>query len=142
MLGSPHFILVTLNVKKNLQLITSVIIVTVVSLTYGLFPDNTLPHLFDFSVESIDLKQVFRATMGLYLSIVTLWITGIFKQYFWRTATLVNICFMVGLAAGRGIGLVLDGVPSVYFCCGLVLELILALWGISNLKRYPATMKE
>lgn len=122
--------------SKNLHLATSAIIVTIVSLTYGLFPNNILPKLFDFRVESIDLTQVFRATMGLYLGMVGLWLTGMFKPYFWRTATIANIFLMFGLASGRIISLVVDGIPSIFFCAGLVVELILAIWGITNLKKY------
>ena len=115
---------------------TSAIVVTIVSLTYGLFPNNILPKLFDFTVTSIDLTQVFRATMSLYLGMVALWLTGIFKAHFWRSATIANIFFMSGLASGRLISLVVDGIQSFFFCFGLVLELILALWGINNLKKY------
>ena len=112
----------------------SVVIVTVVSFTYGLSPNVVLPKLFDFTVDSTDLKQVFRAIMGLYLGMVALWFTGIFKPYFWRTATIANVFFMFGLALGRIISLIADGIPSVFFCAGLAVELTLALWGINNLK--------
>jgi hypothetical protein len=44
------------------------------------------------------------------------------------------------LASGRTISLVIDGVPSIYFLVGLVLELLLALWGIINLNKYQSTL--
>ena len=122
-----------------MHLIISVIIVTIISLTYGLFPNSILPNLFDFKVESTDLKQVFRATMGLYLGMVILWLTGIFKPRYWRTATIANVFFMVGLASGRIISLIIDGVPSIAFLVGLALELTLAFWGITNLNKYRAS---
>jgi len=124
------------SMTKNLHLTLSAILVFIIALTYGLFPDRILPELFDFRVETIDLKQVFRAIMGLYLGTVSLWCIGVIKPAFWRIATLSNVFFMGGLAAGRFVSLVVDGIPSVYFSVGLVVELIFACWGIGNLKKY------
>jgi len=123
-------------------LIISTIILTIVSLTYGLSPNNILPKFFDFQVESIDLKQTFRATMGLYLGMVALSVIGIFKPRHWRTATISTVFFMSGLALGRIISLVLDGIPSIYFSIGLALELTLAFWGIINLNKYKLTSNQ
>jgi len=47
---------------------------------------------------------------------------------------------MIGLALGRTISLVIDGIPSIYFLVGLVLELLLALWGIINLNNYQSPL--
>ena len=127
---------------KNLHLTISTIIITVISLTYGLFPNTSLPKLFDFNIESVDLKHVFRATMGLYLGMVALWVIGIFKPLHWRTATMSNVFFMTGLALGRIISLVVDGVPSIAFSVGLALELTLALWGTRNLNKYRAIVDQ
>jgi len=77
--------------------------------------------------------------MGLYLGMVILWVTGIFKLLYWRTATISNIFFMLGLASGRIISLIIDGVPSISFLVGLALELTLAFWGITNLNKYRAS---
>ncbi|MEO6456287.1 MAG: DUF4345 domain-containing protein [Ginsengibacter sp.] len=120
--------------SKNLHLIISAIIITVISFIYGLFPNKLLPELFDFNVESVDLKHFFRAIMGLYLAMVVLWITGILKPFYWRIATISNVFFMIGLALGRIISLAVDGIPSITFSVGLALELTLAFWGIRNLK--------
>src|SRR6202008_3249755 len=100
---------------KNLHLTISAIAIIIVSLAYGLSPNEILPKLFDFKVESIDLKHAFRAMMGLYLGMATLCVIGIFKSRQWRTATISNVFFMVGLALGRTISLVVDGIPSIYF---------------------------
>ena len=125
---------------RNLHLLISAIIITIISLTYGLFPDNVLPGIFDFEVGSTDLKQVFRATMGLYLGMAILWVIGIFNAFHWRTATIANVVFMIGLSVGRIISLIIDGVPTIWFSIGLGLELSLGLWGIINLKKYPASL--
>jgi hypothetical protein len=43
---------------------------------------------------------------------------------------------MGGLALGRFVSLALDGVPGIYFLIGFVLEAVLAIWGLKNLKKY------
>jgi len=96
----------------------------------------TLPFLFDFKVESINLAGIFRAIMGLYLGMCAIWIIGIIKSQLWVTATITNITFMGGLMLGRLVSLVLDGVPGIYFIIGFMLELVLAIWGLKNLKKY------
>ena len=126
--------------RKNLHLTISAIILTSVSLAYGLSPRNILPGFFDFKVETIDLTHTFRATMGLYLGMAGLCVVGVFKPGQWRTATISNVFFMIGLALGRTISLVIDGIPSIYFLVGLVLELLLALWGIINLNNYQSPL--
>ena len=95
-----------------------------------------LPLLFDFKVEAINLANIFRAMMGLYLGISVIWIMGISKPKLWVTATITNITFMGGLALGRLVSLVLDGVPGIYFLIGFMVETVLAIWGLKNLKKY------
>ena len=119
-----------------MHLTKSAIFVIIIALAYGLSPNTILPKLFDLKVESKDLKQVFRAAMGLYSGMVVLWTIGIFKSNFWEAATISNIFFMSGLALGRIFSLTIDGIPSIYFSIGLILELILAFWGIRNLNYY------
>jgi len=121
---------------KNLHLIISIIFIIPIALVYGLYPNMTLSQLFDIKVETINLTNIFRAMMGLYLGISTIWIIGILKPKFWMTATLTNIVFMGGLAVGRLLSLALDGLPSIYFLVGLLLELSFAFWGLKNLKKY------
>ena len=125
----------------NLHLVVSAIIIAIIAFAYGLSPNTILPKFFHFNVESTDLKQIFRATMGLYLGMVVLWLIGIFKAAYWRIATICNIVFMFGLAFGRIISLVVDGIPSIAFSVGLALELILAVCGIINLNKYRTDIK-
>ena len=55
---------------KNLHLLISVIFIIPIALTYGLYPDVILLRLFDINVDTINLKNIFRAVMGLYLRVV------------------------------------------------------------------------
>jgi hypothetical protein len=118
---------------KNLHLGFTALIIIGVGLTYGINPSKILPLFFDFKVESVDLSNVFRALMGLYLCLAAYWILGILKPAHWRNATLLSTLFMGGLALGRIISVFLDGIPSFGFSFGTVLEIALMLWGIMNL---------
>lgn len=114
--------------RQNLHLILSVLIVVPAALLYGLFPSDTLPFFFDFEVQTADLKNVFRAIMGLYLAFAVIWILGIFKADFWKIATISNFVFMFGLVFGRMLSMLLDGIPSPAFSMGIIGELLLGLF--------------
>ena len=120
---------------KNLQLTLSAIVVISVSFVYGGNPSVFLPYVFGFDVTGIDLKNIFRAIMGLYLAIGCFWIYGIRNKNYWESATLVNILFMGGLALGRLVSTILDGI-SPQFMVGFILEFIFMLWGIYNLRQH------
>ena len=120
--------------KKNLQLGISASVVVLVAFVYGANPSKILPLFFDFRVENLELKNIFRAVMGLYFGFAVYWIYGIVKPKCWRSATLSNVIFMGGLALGRLISLVIDGV-SKQFLIGMLLEAIMMCWGIYNLKK-------
>ena len=126
---------------RNLHLGIGSITVCIVGLSYGISPSMVLPFLFDFKVESVDLSHVFRAMMGLYLGFATYWVIGIFKLEHWRHATLSNIVFMGGLALGRIVSIIVDGLPSVAFLIGTVVEILFMLWGVLNLKIEEAHIK-
>lgn len=122
--------------SKNLHLTVSILLIIPIALAYGLYPQMILPLLFDFKVDAINLANIFRAMMGLYLGMSVIWIMGIIKSKLWVTATITNITFMGGLTLGRLVSLALDGVPGIYFLIGFVLESVLAIWGLKNLKKY------
>ena len=119
---------------RNLHLGITALVIGFVGLSYGLCPGKILPLLFDFKVESVDLRHVFRAVMGLYLAFASYWIIGIFKIEHWQHATISNIFFMGGLAFGRIVSIIVDGIPSTAFLTGTILEIMFMLWGIFNLK--------
>ncbi len=82
---------------KNIHLIVTSFTVIGIGLTYGICPNKILPYFFDFKVESIDLNHVFRAIMGLYLGLTIYLIIGVFKDEYWKTATITSAIFMGGL---------------------------------------------
>jgi hypothetical protein len=103
---------------------------------YGLIPTNLSAGIFQFKVDSVNLSGIFRALMGLYMAMCIFWFTGIIQPRFWHAATLSNILFMSGLAAGRIISIIVDGMPSSVFLLGLVAEILLMIWGLVNLRNY------
>lgn len=119
---------------KSLHLSVSASVIFVVALIYGANPAYTLPFFFDFEVNSLELKNIFRALMGLYLGFAAYWVMGILNPQHWRSATISNVIFMGGLAFGRIISTIFDGISAQYII-GLVLELGFMGWGMYNLHR-------
>ena len=120
-------------ILKYGHLLLSTLIVIPVAFIYGANPSEILPQVFGFEVVALELKNIFRAILGLYLFMASYWFYGLLNSKHFKTATLVNILFMGGLAFGRILSTFLDGV-SIQFTQGLIAELILAAWGIYNLR--------
>ena len=120
---------------KYLQLLLSGIVVIIAGLVYGGYPSVLMPMILDFEVESLELKNMLRAVMGIYLGIGIFWLIGASNPKFWYAATLCNILFMGGISSGRMISTLFDGV-STLFTPALFLELLFCSWGIYNLKKY------
>jgi hypothetical protein len=112
------------NIKKNISLIISVFIAVPIGIIYGSQPNL----LFDIQLQTIDEHNVFKAIMGLYLGFSLLWILGIFKNNVWQVAIISNFIFMLGLAFGRTISIISDGIPSMIFVLGILGEVILGLY--------------
>jgi len=127
--------------KKYLHLLVSAITIIIVAIAYGGMPAHILPFLFDIHPTVVDLKHVFRAIMGLYVGMAIFWLYGIFNPSYWRPATISNILCMAGLATGRILSLILDGIPSQTFLFGIGLEVVFAIWGILSLWRYADAEK-
>lgn len=118
---------------QKIHLIISVFIVIPVSIFYGFNPDSQ----FDIQLQTIDEHNFFKAIMGLYVGFSTLWIVGIFKPTYLKTAIITNMIFMFGLGFGRVLSLFLDGMPTFGYQFGTFAELFLGfygLWVLNNLK--------
>jgi len=122
--------------KKNLHLILSAVILIPASLMYGLYPEDLLPRLFIVDIESVDLRNIFRAIMFLYLGVTGILILGVFRSEYWKFATLLLIVFMGSLALGRTMSFFLDGSSSLVFILGLFGEYILAIYSFWQLMSY------
>jgi hypothetical protein len=107
----------------------------VVALSYGVAPSSVLPRILDLTVEGVDQNHVFRAIMGLYLGLVALWVLGAYRSDFSRPAVIAEVFFMFGVAGGRVISIVVDGMPSILLIGYTVVEITLGIWGILVLKK-------
>lgn len=113
-------------VVLKIHLIISVFIVGAVAFVYGFEPQSQ----FDIHLKTIDEHNFFKAIMGLYLGFSILWILGILKNSYLKTALITNIIFMLGLTFGRVLSLLLDGIPTFGFLFGTFAELFLGCYGL------------
>ena len=120
--------------KKNLHLFLSGIIVIIAGVVYGGYPTYLMPLILDFQVEALELKNMLRAIMGIYMGIGMFWLMGAYNAKLWYAATLSNVLFMGGISFGRIVSTIFDGV-SVQFTTALILELLFFFWGLYNLRK-------
>lgn len=120
--------------KKNIHLLLSVAIVIPVAIVYG--TPSILSEQLDIQVNTIDLSNMLKAVMCLYIGIAFVWIIGICKSSYWKVATQLNILFMLSLAVGRMLSMVIDGMPTSGYIVGLVAELAMGLFSICQLNKY------
>jgi hypothetical protein len=110
-----------------------------IALSYGVAPAVVLPKVLDVTVEGTDLTHIFRAVMGLYLAMIVLWVLGAVRPNLTRAAVIAEIVFMFGLAFGRVLSILVDGVPSILLVGYTAVEIGLGCWGILILKKLPET---
>jgi hypothetical protein len=120
--------------KKNLHLFLSGIIVIIAGVVYGGYPTYLMPLILDFQVDALELKNMLRAIMGIYMGIGMFWLMGAYNAKLWYAATLSNVLFMGGISFGRIVSTIFDGV-SVQFTTALILELLFFFWGLYNLRK-------
>lgn len=116
---------------NKIHLIISVCIVIPVAFVYGFKPELS----FDMLLETTDEHNFYKAIMGLYLGFSALWLFGLFKTTYFKTAIITNLIFMLGLGLGRLLSLITDGVPTSGYVFGTVAELFLGCYGLWVFKR-------
>ncbi|MEP2059215.1 MAG: DUF4345 domain-containing protein [Maribacter litoralis] len=124
-----------MTIPKHLNLLFSGIIVIIAGIVYGGHPTFVMPKLLGFQVVDLELKNMLRALMGIYIGVGVYWLLGAFKTKFWYGATVCNVLFMGGISFGRLVSTLFDGV-SPLFTPALILELLFFAWGLFNLKKY------
>ncbi len=119
----------------------SAIGLTPIAFGYGLVPEASLNWLFGLNVESVNGRHIFRAIMGLYLALAGFWIVGAIKPQFTLAALYSAVVFMLGLAAGRIISLVVDGMPNLLLLFYLFLEIVFGMIGVWLINRKEDLLK-
>ena len=71
-----------------------------------------------------------RAVMGLYFGMVVIWVWGAFDKRLTTAALVSCAVFMLGLATGRILSFILDGLPHWLLVVYAVLEVLLGLIAI------------
>jgi hypothetical protein len=109
--------------KESIFLIMAAVGLSPIALSYGLSPQESLSFLYDIDASSTNSAHIFRAVMGLYFAQVIFWICGARSESLRLPALWSLTVFMLGLAAGRAISLVVDGMPHPLLAIFLVLEI-------------------
>ena len=120
--------------KESFFLIFVGLGVFLVSLTYGIAPNTTLSYLYDIKVNSINLSNIFRATMGLYIALVVFWMAGAKYKNLRIPALWSLTIFMSGLALGRALSIIVDGIPYPLFIAWMIIEFVAAYLGYKLIK--------
>lgn len=121
-------------ILKNLHLLVSFSIVIPTAIIYG--SPSILSEQLNIQVNTIDLSNMLKAIMCLYLGISLIWLLGIWKTEYWKSATQLNILFMLTLATGRVLSMVMDGLPTGGYIFGIIAEFIIGIFSIYQLKKY------
>ncbi|CAM1353464.1 DUF4345 domain-containing protein [Tenacibaculum halocynthiae] len=119
---------------KNLHLVISLLIVVPTAIIYG--TPSILSTNLNIEVSTIDLSNLLKAIMCLYIGISCIWLVGIIKEKYWKSATQLNILFMLTLATGRILSIIMDGIPTNGYVFGVIAELIIGLFSVYQLKKY------
>jgi len=106
-----------------------------IAMGYGAKPSASLEALFGITVDTTNLTHIMRAVMGLYLGMVVIWVWGAFKRQMAAPALVSCAVFMLGLAAGRILSFILDGMPHWLLVVYAILEVVL---GVSAIVIYRA----
>ena len=123
-----------MNIRQIFLLITAIGLLPI-ALSYGLIPQKSLKYLYDISISDINSIHIFRAVMCLYLALSIFWIMGAFKLQVRQAALYSLIVFMLGLAAGRILSLIIDGIPHWLLVVYLAMEISFGVMGIFLIKR-------
>ena len=121
-------------ILKNLHLIVSSSIVIPTAIIYG--SPSILPKYLNIKVNTVDFSNMLKAIMCLYLGISFVWILGIWKTDYWKIATQLNILFMLSLAIGRLLSMLMDGFPTGGYIFGIIAEFVLGFYSIFQFKKY------
>jgi hypothetical protein len=120
---------------RQLFLISTAIGLVPIALSYGLAPQQSLNELFGLQVDSVNGFHIFRAITGLYLALALFWVMGALRAGLRQAALLSLVVFMLGLAIGRVVSILVDGMPHTLLQVYLLLELGIGVVGLLLLKR-------
>ena len=124
--------------RESIFLLLAAVGLVPVALSYGLMPQESLSYLFGIDASSVNSSHIFRAVMGLYLAMVVFWITAARLPSLTLPALWSLAVFMLGLAAGRAMSIVIDGMPHPLLLVYLLLELVIGLIALYLARNHQA----
>ena len=127
MITTRNYIVVNESMKTRAFLIFCAVGLVPIALGYGAKPSLSMDLLFGINVDTTNLTHIMRAVMGLYLGMVVLWLWGAFRKSMEVPALVACAVFMLGLAAGRILSFVIDGMPHWLLIVYALLEIVLGL---------------
>jgi hypothetical protein len=111
-----------------------------IALSYGLIPDISLKYLYNMTVEDTNSKHIFRAMTGLYFAMIGMWFIGAFQEKYRLVALYAMAIFMLGLAFGRIVSFVFDGIPHWLLIFYAVAEIFSGLVAINFIYKRNKTV--
>jgi len=118
-------------------LLLSAIILIPIGLTYGSIPNGSMKALFGLEINAADrsIVHMLRGFAGLYCAMGLFWASAALRKSLVQPALWSVAIFMLGVASGRVVSFIVDGVPSFWgFSFFLVSELLLAVVAIYFLR--------
>ena len=125
-------------IKVRAFLIFCAIGLVPIALGYGAKPSISLDILFGITVDNTNLTHIMRAVMGLYLGMVVIWLWGAFSKQMTAPALVSCAVFMLGLAAGRVLSFIMDGMPHWLLIVYAGLEIVLGLIAVALYKAHAS----
>lgn len=118
----------------RLLLILAALGLVPIALSYGVVPSASVSYLLGFPVEGTNQTHVLRAIMGLYLANAAFWLVAANRPQLQHAALWVLFLFMTGLAAGRILSILLDGMPNTVLLLYLFAELAFGVMAAAQLR--------
>lgn len=109
--------------RESIFLLVAAVGLVPIALGYGLAPADSMSMLFGIDASPVNASHIFRAVMGMYLAFVIFWVCGALRAPLRLPALWSLTVFMFGLAAGRVLSLLVDGMPHPLLSTYLLLEL-------------------
>ncbi|MGL4768554.1 MAG: DUF4345 domain-containing protein [Formosimonas sp.] len=111
------------------------VVIILIGLSYGIHPQQFLGAYVQLPALTVDVLHIFKGVMGMYVGLALFWIWAANKTEYQRAAVLSCVVFMAGLAAGRMLSLLTDGMASPLLMAYAVAEVSVACMGCYILKR-------
>jgi len=122
--------------KESIFLLLAAVGLAPIALSYGASPEASLSLLYDIDAGDVNSRHIFRAVMGLYLAQIVFWVCGARSDSLKLPALWSLTVFMLGLAAGRALSLMIDGMPHPLLAVFLVLEIGFGVVGFMMIRGY------